>query len=285
LKIFQFVKSYCANIILTVNYVVMTLQLGCVSVVVTAVAVMLASCGRVNFDELADAPSTISPRAMDGGPQDYRGLIMADLPIGYWRLNDNSDVAVDETGRYPGAYSATCAHGAQGVLRNDPNTAVSMTGSCRIDVSTSLSFIGNAPYSIEAFVRPTQSLRTGHIFARQTRDATRPINGYSLVLNEGSQIYQERTGNNHVATSVVAIPLNEYSHVVGVYDGAAMLIYIDGLLRVSTPTTDPMRDFNARVLIGCSIPDQWCFYGDIDEVAVYDRALLDVTIAAHFAAR
>jgi hypothetical protein len=127
--------------------------------------------------------------------------------------------------------------------------------------------------------------RTGHIFARQTRDATRPINGYSLVLNEGSQIYQERTGNNHVATSVVAIPLNEYSHVVGVYDGAAMLIYIDGLLRVSTPTTDPMRDFNARVLIGCSIPDQWCFDGDIDEVAVYDRALLDVTIAAHFAAR
>src|SRR5882762_4078294 len=91
-------------------------------------------------------------------------------------------------------------------------------------------------------------------------------------------------GNNTVAVGAgVNIPYNQWSHVAGTLDGSTgnIKLYVNGALASQTNTTirplgsllannDPGIGIgNLHENVGGGFP----FYGDIDEIALYDRAL------------
>ena len=75
---------------------------------------------------------------------------------------------------------------------------------------------------------------------------------------------------------VTAVGYDEWHHVAAVYDGAAMMIYLDGALDNSVATTEALEISDANVLIGTN-PDEPGRYWDglIDEVLIYNRAVTE----------
>jgi hypothetical protein len=82
-------------------------------------------------------------------------------------------------------------------------------------------------------------------------------------------------GTTAVATSTTAVVVGQFYHVVGTYDGAAVRLYVDGVLEGNAPVAVTV-DYDVRpVFLGTS--GETVFDGKlngvIDEAAIYNRAL------------
>lgn len=73
---------------------------------------------------------------------------------------------------------------------------------------------------------------------------------------------------------VTAVGYDEWHHVAGMFDGSNIMVYLDGALDASVPTTEPISVNTANMLIGDNPeePDRY-WDGLIDELKIYDRAL------------
>jgi len=73
---------------------------------------------------------------------------------------------------------------------------------------------------------------------------------------------------------VTAVGYDEWHHAAGVFDGSNIMVYLDGALDGSEPTTEPIGVNTEPMLIGNNPYDlnRW-WDGLIDEVKVYDFAL------------
>jgi hypothetical protein len=84
----------------------------------------------------------------------------------------------------------------------------------------------------------------------------------------------------------LAPPPGTFTYVVGVYDGTALSLFVNGS-EIGSPQPDS-RDTIATGIplhVGSDVPNgKNVFEGVVDEFAVYDYALLPARIAAHFAA-
>ena len=67
------------------------------------------------------------------------------------------------------------------------------------------------------------------------------------------------------------------------YDGAQMLVYVDGTLRESRVNNASLVPVSAHAIVGENSTGKGWFQGTMDELAIYDRALPAETIAAHHA--
>jgi hypothetical protein len=106
-----------------------------------------------------------------------------------------------------------------------------------------------------------------------------------------------------VADSTGVVALGAETHVAATYDGLAIRIYLNGVLDSTTPINTtaididtkwphtPPNDPEVALAIGDRIgiipPDTHhrTFYGLIDEVAIFDKALSDQRILAHYQAQ
>ena len=73
--------------------------------------------------------------------------------------------------------------------------------------------------------------------------------------------------------STTDIPLSQWVHVAGTYDGVQMRIYIDGQLNNTLPVTGVIQDTPNPIIVGTSQFWPRAFDGKIDEVKVYNRSL------------
>ena len=216
----------------------------------------------------------------------YRANVLADGPIGYWRLDDSPGTtkAHDETKMHDGTYVGTCTLGVPGALPNE--TAVHFDGkSCTVDLGANFGFPSRASFSIEALVK-TDATATGygHIFSKQLRVSDAPVDGYALLFDSPISTYAERAVNSdNRITSPAAFPKAVFTHLIATYDGATLDVYVDGQPVGSGGDTTPMAQLTAHALIGSAGTTNF-FKGDIDEVAIYDKALTPDRIAAHAAA-
>ncbi len=86
---------------------------------------------------------------------------------------------------------------------------------------------------------------------------------------------------NGFAISPNPIPLNTFTHVAGTYDGATVRIYVNGVLADSQATTiSSLAPSNTPLAIGKSNNFINTFFGIIDEVTLYSRALSQTEIQA-----
>lgn len=244
-----------------------------------SLVVLLAgsACGRLHFGPAPDGPDEADP---------YRDLVVADTPLAYWRLADTGSIAVDDMGNTDGTYVGDCEQAAPGAFAG--NAAVAFRPNaprCMVTFGSAFEFAARAPFTVEAWISPTDAFPFGHVFSRQLRGAGSPLEGYA-ILESPIGVYGERivaSGNSSTSPSVVAA--NAFSHVALVYDGDAITLYTNGIAGAPKPDPSSATEFTATTMIGCATFEVNCFEGTIDEVAIYARDLSAATIAAHHAAR
>jgi hypothetical protein len=237
----------------------------------------------------ADTPDADDDDSENSTP--YPTAVLSDEPLAYWRLGEKTETkgAFDATRRQiPGLY-ANCMLGQLGALKDDPNTAAAFNGtSSSVDVGSAFCFSKNAAFTVEAWIKPnsrTTIFRPAFVSETEGTD----VEGYGLILTDTGNVSLERFVSNKkfTATAVDAAVINQYTYVVGTYDGSVLWLYINGSLSASMADSRAASTTCTMAHIGAyaaTTSYAGPFDGTIDEVAVYDKALASSHIQLHYVA-
>ena len=230
-------------------------------------------------------------------PRSFVTEVLADGPIGYWRLGENpgTATAADASGHLnDGTYSGTITLGQPGFHGGD--TAALFDGkpdlNSRVVVLNSDSL--NPPnITIEAKVRWDGPNTFQQRILEKSSFAELAQYGLS-ILPDGRVQVEIRTSAATTSVNVASVgvaALGSETHIVATYDGAVIRIYLNGVLDPSEtaapgsispkPPTDANK-LESGVGIGNQVQRERPFMGLIDEVALYPTALSAARILAHY---
>lgn len=229
-----------------------------------------------------------SSSSPDAGNSTYAAAVLADKPIGYWRLDETSGtVAKDISGAgHDGTYAAGVALGSAGAVVGEGaainiTTAPGTQGAVNMGNDSRFAFTGTVSFSIELWVKTNTNDDSYRGILRRSRSG--PREGYNLWLHTGKVGFERTTNDVNVALELV-IPTNTFVHVVATYDVEWARLYINGDLGKSTPMKTPIIDTGEPLAIGSGSKAADFFPGSIDEIAIYDKTLTSDQIKAHYAA-
>ena len=217
-----------------------------------------------------------------GGPANYRGGILADAPVAYWRLGEASGTAAsDETAAHPGTYVAGPTLGIAGAIAADTNTAVTFNGSTQyVTVPDDNAFDFGDTFSLEAWVKWDGTAGTNSFIGKGSGN-------FDIKVLTSGAIKVSKGVTSDIVTSTTALTPNAWAHVIYTKSGTTSKLYINGVDRTGVVTDATMVNNAVAILIGAfrliPSPDQ-TFHGTIDEVAIYNYALTSTQVAAHYAA-
>lgn len=216
----------------------------------------------------------------------YSSVILADSPIGYWRLNETSGTdAAPLAGANHGTYSG-CTLNQPGLIPTDgdpaPTFLYASTSSIVIaDAGSVFDFTGTSTFSLEIWFLLTD-IATASRFIWSRTDAT---NGYWVYVDQSTQTirFDRFGGGGSDEVTSAAISLNTVYHLVCTYDGTTMTVYLNG--QASGTPLASSRSIAANVnnfTIGeYSGTGNW-WSGTLDEPAVYNYALSAARVQAHY---
>ena len=255
-----------------------------------------------------DAPATTEGDSSPVGPTDgsppadggsdassaasaYRTAVLTDSPAAYWRLGDapGSTTSADETGNgNTGLVSSTSdvTFGVTGALKGDPDTAAKFDGLGVIAVASGFDFSGNSPFTWEIWVKPQVLMNNIYcpFLASMLYDTQgNPTHGTYMVSYSsggdtfGFERYTDGTANAVIALDSSGLDVGQWTYVVATMgsDGTGT-VYMNGTPVISAVSSGTVSPYNAGLTIG------YLFKGSIDEVAIYDHALTQQRITAHY---
>jgi hypothetical protein len=228
----------------------------------------------------------------------YREDVMADTPVGYWRLGEaTGTTAADETASNdPGTYLNAITLGAPGAIVGDANTAPSFDGvddevSMGNPASGILNF-GTSSFTVEAWVKPTlkgSQLTTDQpLVAKQPSTTGKPAWELTFTTDSGfvGRVKAKLTDTSGVpmkAYSGVRIDDGKWHHVVATFDRAnGITVYVDGVGTFTAGATPGDVSNNTALLIGQEGRMYPFFKGQIDEVALYKGLLPSARVKSHY---
>lgn len=265
---------------------------------VDAGAAGLSDAGaETTADVRADGPSVDAgadaPEQTDAGclASDYVSSVLADQPLAYWRLDEDAGTtAVDSTGHYVGTYRNGVTLGVPGILPDD--TAASFDGDGGyVDVGKNLAFLYTAPFSVEAWIRPT---RIDGAFRGVLSNESTSISqrfGYLLYVERDadggvlSGFERWNGGSSNPTVAVNEVAQGSWTHLVGTFaSNGHEILYVNGS-QANAYTGPPIQitttgSFVIAALNSAATPT--FFAGSIDEVAVYDHPLSQRCVLAHY---
>jgi len=237
---------------------------------------------------------------------DYVQQILAAQPLVYWRFEKTVDGSVpNEVGdKFRGIVFGSPGWAAQG-----DNRAIEFgvgladeVLQARLESSESFGDEISDSYSIEAWVKPSHyHLGTLSSLVRHPVEAHRPA-AHGALLELGGPLTTPSTIEHpgrirflhrdppsddvFAGTSCFSkgpYGLRRWEHVVAVKDGGEMRLYVDGEL-VATANDNTKLASDMTLLVGqLDRTRGWRrFVGQLDELAIYNRALSDGEIRAHF---
>lgn len=230
-----------------------------------------------NYDELVNS---------------YRAEVIADHPVVYLRFEESSGpTAHDEMGNDPGGYPAAAIDfGVAGGLAGDSSRAIDLNVDALPDdlqgvaMPAGLDFAGNAAFTVEVWARPTVFHGAGSLVDHS--DYAAATEGWTLRWDETGvefERYANGTTRNGGAWSP-ALPVGAYRHLVGVFDGTQIRLYVDGALQRAAASSFPLAATGSWTIgkQNCNFPcTQNGFAGSIDELAIYDDDLSESRIESH----
>lgn len=233
-------------------------------------------------------------------PVGYAAQVLADNPMGYWRLGERAKpTALDSWSTNNGTYFGNETFGLSGALVRDQDTSVDFAGDgsslVRVPYSSDLNG-GRDPggsWTVECWVRPDFDAATeGGLFAVPVAsvDLTQNRSGYFFL--EQPDGWQFRLGNssgylsgwNGAAGSVGGVAqANTWYQLVGQYDGTAGMgyVYVNGVQVKAAAVVGLQNNSAATFNIG-DRGDGAPFAGRVDEVAVYSGVLTAARVQAHY---
>ncbi len=189
----------------------------------------------------------------------YAATILSDVPAAYYRLNESSGlVAIDSSLNSQNAsYSSSgISYNQPGAIASSSETSIGFSSGGEVTSPITLDPTGWPVWSVECWMYLT----------------TAPTNSALFLIAQLSNSSTYAFGYDN------SLAVNKWHHLVGVFDGASILFYVDGVLSTSqaitsnpTPATYPF-----------TVNDT--FTGNINEAVVYRKALNSTQVATHYAA-
>ena len=139
----------------------------------------------------------------------------------------------------------------------------------------------NSSYTLSAWVYPTE-ISDYNFIAGATSGNSYRYHAYSLLIYNSEYIMVGSNGtNSDTVMSISTVTSNEWTHIVGVYNGTTQKIYINGILDIteSTAYNHTFRTSNFRIGRANTI---FFFDGSIDDVRIYNRALSAEEVRYHY---
>jgi hypothetical protein len=255
--------------------------------------------GPITVDAPLDAATVVdgpppmidAPLAIDAPPDApwsrYQAAVMADHPIGYFRLGDGAGATTlrDEISpARPASIVSGIVLGQPGALAGDPDTAAIFDGvacSATLPAGT-FGFVANAAFSVEGWllVGLTTAATPGYLL----RVGVSGSSGYGLSWNGTGFTLVGYGTTGRVEVVSPPITPGAYHHVVATYDGATGVVYVDGVSTVALAVDIGDSTGGAATTIGNGTGGGSPLGGTLDELAVYDRALTAAEVVAHFQA-
>ena len=268
-------------------------------------------CRTADVEVLPEPPP--DPVGADG-PTPYAYTVLADRPVGYWRLGETAVGSVAEvqgnesllglhvglgTDPGPGNLAQPGSRPVNGFLgMSSDNRAIHLAGQydyVSVYDTDDLDITGSL--TLEAWVRlddiPTdnEGIVSKYVGSGNQRSFNLYVDGKNDDGTLAMIISPDGTYSN--ATELrddVALPLDTWLHVVGTYDpGESMKLYIDGELvaELTAGIPESIYSSSSDLWVGCqyALSSPGChFSGLIDEVAIYDRVLSADEILEHYSA-
>jgi hypothetical protein len=255
--------------------------------------------GQTSDARSADGPS-IDARSIDAGSR-YRGAVLADAPIAYWRMGIASgSIVPDESGHHNDLVLQGTGHafGVRGALQGDGDRAIGFDGVDSHAIASrprDFDFPASAPFTVECWARRERTTDggTGEYFQQLISAAAGGPpnrNGYILYLlpsdPDPSAVHTsfEYDAPDGAQTGIEG-PLaaaSAYAHYVATFDGTKASLYIDGTLADSRPVNASIAARMSEFVVGReAATGRYHFAGAIDEVAVYGNALPIARVIAH----
>jgi len=222
-------------------------------------------------------------------PKSYVDLVKGDAPVAYWRLGESSgEIAKDEIGANDGVYLNDVTLGVPGAIPNDTNTAARFATAQSQKMDVPWSDVLNPPvFSVEVWARVTGG--AGNYRSPLTSRADSPQRGYIFYAEPGNtwQFWSgkgDTTGWDSIPGPAVRV--NEWTHLAATYDGAVKRFYVNGT-QVGTSTAAFAVNDSSPLRVGGGASEgngNYFFEGDVDEPAVYNKALTPEQVILHYLA-
>jgi hypothetical protein len=225
-----------------------------------------------------------------GSGSAYADLILSDGPLAYWRFGEPADALLveDEVANKDGT-STQVVKGVPGAIAGDPDTAFSFDGAgAKVDIpdaSELFTFAGTAHHTYELWFKPKPHTPIQFLLEKRTGADVTTRDGNTLLLYGDSlspAIERWTTGSVHIS-SASPPTLDVWHHIAFTFDGQRARLYVDGATG-SDPGSSPgnLGPNGSALTIGAANGGGSPFEGDLDEVAVYDRALSADEVFEHF---
>jgi hypothetical protein len=223
----------------------------------------------------------------------YKDIITRTHPIAYWRLGERSgSIAHTVVGRHPGTFKGNPELGRPGLIRNNPNTAPHFDG---IDDRVKANSLTNRTkagwsrgYTLEAWVVSRTRTKEEHIMSFNHRNGgtniaifrDEPSNRFKFHDCEGARCVDVFSKTTPVVgkTYQVAVTVDRFDRGHLYVNGRAQASFVSA----KRPVHDGRFTIGADYDRGRKVTSYW--FGKIDEVAVYARALTARQIAIQWAA-
>jgi hypothetical protein len=263
---------------------------GATSSITATASVTTASSSVSAAGSTSSTSSTGTGGAM---PSAYVEAVQASQPLAYYRFEDASDslVVVDEIGGLDATWTGTRDRRTPGALTGDESYAVAFDGESYVRFPNAFEFAGLVPFTIELWFRVPQVTSLQFMLGNETGN---PRRGYTIVTFSDANVGLERWGvepggDNVTAGAVMesgSIAPDTWYHFVATWDGQQHAAYLDGVPGNSFAPPDPLvlPDNGDPAILGASGDTFTRYVGDVDELAIYDRALGAAEVLAHRAA-
>ncbi|MDB6068090.1 MAG: Immunoglobulin I-set domain protein [Pedosphaera sp.] len=215
----------------------------------------------------------------------YSSVILADSPIGYWRLNEGADVTTPNLGSKGAVANASYIYNAQpgqpGPVSPtypgfDPANKAPLFDGNSGSVSIPALNVNTNTVTITCWVKPTgsQIADSGIVFSRQGTTTS----GLKMANYLGTEIAYDWNNSAETVPTFLNLAAGQWNFVALVVDPAKATVSVHDGSSFQTFTNfnqNLNQAFEGKTLIGqySGATSNSVFNGSIDEVAIFNRAL------------
>ncbi len=200
-------------------------------------------------------------------------------PVAIWHFDEGTgDIIYDSSGNenHGMIYGADWSLGISGnALHFDgDDDYISVSHSSNLNITDD--------FTISSWVYlPTELSHSGNILGKESD----PSFGYYLWIDADHKIHFGFNRGECEVESNTIIETNNWYHIVGVWDGENLMIYINGLLDVNSSFSgNPTQNINPLFIGYSSAPwsDSYYLKAILDEITIYDYAISQIDIWNQF---
>jgi hypothetical protein len=222
---------------------------------------------------------------------DYPSEVLADGPLVYYRLNESVTTPTFDTATNSGSFGAagnalynSATHLVAGAIVAQPgNTAVNFPGAGNVAVPFQAGLNVAGPFTFEFWAKPDAAASGCVASSIKLGNSGWLFYNSTLVAGQWSfRTINSSSANQNTSGGVVTPGVWQY--IVGVWDGTANRLFVNGVQVATTATATflPNSDPTLPLTLGVRSDNAFQSSGSIDEAAYYTNALTQAQISAHY---